>query len=73
MPPTGVPVDVMTHWTSFGDPPRATCRVLPSGQLVDEADDGVVPTKDVATPTPDTVASTRAIVIVIDRNRNLDV
>jgi hypothetical protein len=72
MPPTGVPVDVMTHWTSLGDPPRDTCNVLPTGQVVDDAAEGLVPTNDDATPTPETVARTRAIDIIIDRRRNLD-
>ena len=72
MPPTGVPVDVMTHWTSFGEPPRATCSVLPTGHVVGAAADGVVPTKDVATPTPETVASTRTNDMVIVRRRYLD-
>ena len=70
--PTGVPVDVMTHWTSFAEAPCATCSVLPTGQDVDEAEDGVVPTNDVATPMPDTVARMRANDMVIVRRRYLD-
>jgi hypothetical protein len=46
--------------------------VLPTGQDVDDAAEGVVPTKDVAIPTPETVARIKAKAIGIDRNRNLD-
>jgi hypothetical protein len=67
-----VPVEVMTHWTSFGDPPRAACSVLPTGQVVGDAADGVVPTKDVATPMPETAARMRANDMVIVRSRYLD-
>ena len=69
--PTGVPVDVMTHWASERGPPRETCRLLPIGQLVVVAYDGVVPTKPVAIPTPETVAITRAADIATVRKRRL--
>jgi hypothetical protein len=71
IPPTGVPVEVMTHWTSLGDPPRATCSVLPTGQDVGDAADGVVPTKDVATPMPVTVVRMRANDMMSVRRRYL--
>src|SRR5580692_5558603 len=73
IPPTGVPVDVMTHCTSLGEPPRATCNVDPTGHDVEAAEDGVVPTKDVATAMPVTVDSTRANDMRSVRRRYLDV
>jgi len=46
--------------------------VLPTGQVVGDAADGVVPTKDVATPTPETAARTKTNDMVIVRSRYLD-
>jgi hypothetical protein len=66
-----VPVDVMTHWASELEPPRKTCRLLPTGQVVAVADDGVVPTKAVEIPTPVTVAITKATDIATVRKRRL--
>jgi len=63
---------VMTHWTLSGEPPRATCSVLPTGQVVGEAADGEVPTNEVATPKPDTEARMSANDMVIVRRRYLD-
>jgi hypothetical protein len=46
--------------------------VDPTGQDVDAAEDGVVPTKDVATAMPVTVDNTRTNDIRIVRTRYLD-
>ena len=54
--PTGVPVEVITHCTPPEEPPCEVCKLLPAGQVVGVADDGVVPTKAVEIPTPETVA-----------------
>jgi hypothetical protein len=58
--PTGVPVDVMTHWKSEPEPSRETCKLLPVGHVVVVAYDDVVPNTAVEIPTPVTVAITKA-------------
>jgi hypothetical protein len=46
--------------------------VLPTGQVVDDAPEDMVPTKDVVTPMPVTVDRTRTIDIAIVRRRYFD-
>ena len=41
--PTGVPVDVMSHWKSEPEPSRETCKLLPVGHVVVVAYDDVIP------------------------------
>jgi hypothetical protein len=68
--PTGVPVDVMTHCAWPFDPPWGTCNELPAGQLVlgGAADDAVVPTIAVETPTPESaIVAIAAAAIAVDR------
>jgi hypothetical protein len=66
-----VPVEVMTHWRLEDDPPTGACRLLPVGQVVVVADDGVVPRNAVEIPTPETVAITTATVNATVRRRYL--
>ena len=40
-PPTGVPVDVMTHCACELVPPVGCFKTLPTGQVVDTAGDGL--------------------------------
>jgi hypothetical protein len=68
--PTGVPVEVMTHCVSKGEPPLGDSRLLPAGQLVVVADEVAVPTNVVEIPTPETVAIKTAASSTTARGRN---
>ena len=70
-PPTGVPVEVMTQVSWKGDPPLGVWRLLPAGQADGEADDEVVPTNAVETPTPETAATIAATTSAIAHGRRL--
>jgi hypothetical protein len=62
MPPTGVPVDVITH-CAFVGPPDATCAELPAGQLMLGvlADDAGVPTSTLERLTPESDSAPTAV------------
>src|SRR5580698_4926726 len=73
IPPTGVPVEVITHWAWLLVPPWGTCRELPAGQEVlgGAADDAGVPTNAFVMPTPEksATAPTAAANVVPKRTR----
>src|SRR5580692_8074995 len=69
IPPTGVPVEVITHCSLPGEPLVATFRVLPAGQVVGVAEEGVAPTNTVEIPTPETVAIMTATSATTARTR----
>src|ERR1700723_3439641 len=68
--PTGVPVEVITHCVSKGEPPLGDSRLLPAGQLVVVADEVAVPTNVVEKPTPETEAIKTAASSTTARGRN---
>ena len=71
IPPTGVPVEEMTHCASDSDPPRGTCRVLPNGQVVELAYEDVVPKRAPETVNPVRVAIPTAGAAPVRRRRRL--
>ena len=52
IPPTGVPVDVITHCAWELDPPAGSCKMLPAGHVVDTFDCDT-PAETLAMPRPE--------------------
>jgi hypothetical protein len=71
IPPTGVPVDVMTHCAEALDPPAGICNEAPSGQVVELAYDDGVPTKTLERLTPEraNVPTAAATIAPVDIRR----
>jgi hypothetical protein len=72
IPPTGVPVDVITHWAWDVGAPLWTCRLLPTGQLLAAAVayEDVELTRATETLAPETAMS-KALIMVTTRRRFL--